>query len=182
MKEITRGLALVLAAVLMLGTLAACGGNGGTSQAASSEAESSQEASSQAAPVVSGEEQTWGNFTLLVPEGMTLKGGSLIDPESEDSLTLTLDENEAHYIMMDVVAAETAEASIDATKEMNEGSEDVTLSAGADWKGCAYKYAGMMDCFQLYAAVGGKTVMVRSAWFAYDDDTVQAVLSSLQVK
>ena len=190
MKKILRGAALLLAAVLLVGTLAACGsGNNAGSQASSQTAESSQaETSSQAsepeASGVTGETQTWGNITLLVPEGMTLKGGSSIDPESKDALTLTLDENPAHYIMVTVVEPETAENSVATTKEMNNGASEVFLSTGMGWNGVAYKYADTMDCFQMYAKTGDgkKAVLVGAAWFAYDGDVASAVLNSIKVQ
>ena len=189
MKKILRGAALLLAAVLLVGTLAACGGNNAGSQASSQTAESSQaETSSQAsepeASGVTGETQTWGNITLLVPEGMTLKGGSSIDPESKDALTLTLDENPAHYIMVTVVEPETAENSVATTKEMNNGASEVYLSTGMGWNGVAYKYAGTTDCFQMYAKTGDgkKAVLVGAAWFAYDGDVASAVLNSIKVQ
>ena len=184
MKKILRGAALLLAAVLLVGTLAACGGGNNASSQASSQAAESSQASEPEASGVTGETQTWGNITLLVPEGMTLKGGSSIDPESKDALTLTLDENPAHYIMVTVVEPETAENSVATTKEMNEGSTEVYLSTGMGWNGVAYKYAGTMDCFQMYAKTGDgkKAVLVGAAWFAYDGDVASAVLNSIKVQ
>ncbi|MBQ8975616.1 MAG: hypothetical protein IJ072_07860 [Oscillospiraceae bacterium] len=183
-NNVIRIFALVLALMLMLAALSACGGKKSGSPADDAGNGDATEATESGAAEVAGAEETWGNITLLIPEGMTLKGGSLIDEDDPNVLSVTLDENETHYIMVNVVEEETAKTSIDTTKEMNASSdpEDVTVDAcGVTWTGVAYKYAGMSDCFQLNGNVNGKTVLLSGGWFAYNDPTTTAVLGSLKV-
>ena len=157
---------LGLVFVLLLGMLAGC----------------SDSSTPAAAEAVKGSVQTWGNISIFVPEGMTLSGGSLIDPEDPDSLWIQLDENQMHYFLVNIVDEETAVSSVDATKEMNDGAADVSVTIGSiTWKGAAYKYAGMTDCFQMWASVNGKIALVQAAWYAYDGAEAKAVLESIKL-
>ena len=119
---------------------------------------------------------------MLVPADMTLKGGSLVDEDDPNTVWLQVTGNEMHYLQINVVDPESVQLSLDTTREFNEGAKDVTITAGAEWSGVAYVYSGSVDCFQMAGTVDGKTVLVGGAWFAYDADVTQAVLSSLKIK
>lgn len=69
---LARSVSIILATSLMLG-MTACGDSSNTYS--SSEVSSSSAGSEE----VKGESKTWGLFTVLVPDGWTLKGGDVFD-------------------------------------------------------------------------------------------------------
>ena len=169
MKTLKKALFVLLALTLVL-SFAACGGE---STSSTGEAEPADDS-------VKGAPQTWGNITVFVPDTMKLSGGSMINKEDPNALSLQLKENESHYVMFSTLSDEdTAVSSVATTKEMNASSNpvDVTFTAGGvEWKGVAYKYAGMSDCFMVYANVSGTVFVVQGGWYAYDSAEVKAIL------
>ncbi|MBR5942957.1 MAG: hypothetical protein IKZ81_06385 [Clostridia bacterium] len=172
MKTSKKIIALILAALAAFALLAACGnGEGGGEEGGAS---------------VKGETQSWGNLTVLVPEGYALTGGSLLDADDPDSLQVYLESSPLHAFTVSVVGnKDDAVASVDTTKEINAvngGAGDVSVTAGGvTWNGYAYKY-GSVDCFVLYGEVGGKWVLVSGGYHAYDSEEAVAVLGSITVK
>ncbi len=176
MKTLKKALILLLALTLVF-SFVACGGT-----TPSNGSEDDGDNGGAGGDAVKGETRTWGNFTVLVPEGMTLKGGNLLNAEDPDCFNLHLTDNELHYVMIDLALdEESAKDGVATTKEMNEDSDpkDVTLTAGAAWTGVSYNYYGSCDCFQIYATVNGRVVVARGAYYAFDSATVKAILSSL---
>jgi hypothetical protein len=171
MKKITKILALVLMLALTVTLFAACGGEKTDADGDSGDAK------------VKGETQTWGNVTLFVPEEYTLNGGNVIDPEDPDVLTLNKGDSFRDYIMLSANFTEdNATSSIDTTRSLNDGAEDIEIAAGANtWKGVAYNASGV-DCISVYANIGEGYVVVSSAGLTKDDAVLSAVLESVQVK
>ena len=174
MKLTKKILALILAALAAFAMLAACGGGeegGGES----------------VGEPVDGEAQSWGNITVFVPDASSLVGGSVTDTEDPDTAWILADENNTHYYKIYIVAdAETAAADVSMTKEINYvngGAGDVDFEIdGVKWTGFAYIYGSSCDCFQVYAQIGGKCVVVMAAYHAYDSAESTAVLGSISVK
>ena len=157
MKTTVKISALVMALLLIVGSLVACGGGG-----------------------VTGETQTWGNITVLVPNGMTLKGGSILDEQDPNVVNISKTDDAMKYFLITIVAdEESAKSNIDLTREINEGCEDVSVEAGSTWTGVKYQFLG--DVFQVYGKVGEKYVMCQSYGYAADSDTTKAILGSLKV-
>lgn len=125
--------------------------------------------------------ESWGSFDLLVPEGMSARLGELNGEELPTSLWLELNENPAHYFLFTLTDEQTAIASIEAAKEINEDAQAVTLHGNSEWTGWAYQYMGMADCFQIYGQVDGQYVLVSSMWFNWDDEMTHAVLDSIEI-
>lgn len=166
MKRSVKVLGLILALILLVSLLSAC----------------DKGAAPAAAESVKGSVQTWGNISVFVPEGMTLTGGSLIDHDDPDALWIQLDENPMHYFLVNIVTQDVAISGVDTTKEMNSDTKDVTLDLGGNtWTGVTYKYAGMSDCFQMWAPMNGKIALVQAAWYAYDGAEAKAVLQSIKL-
>lgn len=167
MKISKKLIALILAALAAFVMLAACGsGEGGAD--------------------IRGEVKECGNISVFVPEGSSLESGSLIVENDPDSVWILLDSNRLHYYLIGVVdGRETAEGNLAATQETNAangGEGPVTVDVnGVTWTGYAYKYSDA-DCFQLYAEIDGKWIMVSAAYHAYNSDETVKVLGSIKVK
>ena len=155
---------VVLTLVLALTLLAACGGG-------------------EDAADVKGETQTWGEITLFVPEEYTLKGGDMFGEEAPNRLTLNKGESSFEYIMVGSGYTEDeAASSIDMTRSVNEGCEDIEITAGANtWTGVAYNSLGV-DCVSVSAPIGDGYVLITSAGAAKDDAAFNKVLESIVVK
>lgn len=127
-----------------------------------------------------GETQTWGNITIFVPDGMELKGGNILNENDPDVVNIHEKENEMHYYLVTLGDdEEDASSSIEATKEYNEGAEDITLDiGGVKWTGVKYDFMGPV--FQVYGTVNEQIVMVQCYGFESDSATTSAVLQSIK--
>ena len=172
MKKFIKISAVVLALLLCVAAFASCGGNGGSSSSGSDKP---------AADSVSGKTETWGNTTVLVPDGMTLTGGNVLDKENPDVVNIAKSDNAMNYFLITINDSEDgAKMGIDSTKEANKGSKDVSFEAGVKWTGVSYEYSGS-PAFQAYGEFDGRFAVVQSFGFATDDETTTAILSSLKV-
>ena len=164
MKNLIKLIAIALIVSVVAVALASCGGN--------------SEGGSDNAPA--GETQTWGNITVLVPDGMELKGGNILDENDPDVVNIHEKDNELHYFLITLGDSEDdAASSIEATKEYNEGAEDYTIDiGGVKWTGVKYDYMGPV--FQAYGTVNGQIVMVQCYGFESDGATTTAVLQSIK--
>ena len=160
MKRFMKIISIAVIAMVGVAGLSACGGSEGGSS-------------------VSGQEQTWGNIKVFVPDGMTIKGGTAIDSENKDALSLTKADEPMSYINVSVVDAESAASNIQMTKDTNHGSDISDLKAGdTTWSGVTYTF-GEKECLQLSATIGDTTFMVMSYGYAHDDEMYTTILGSL---
>ena len=143
MTKFFRTALILMLAVLMVVSIAACGKNDAASGSDTSSGASSGDAGDSGNVAVQGKTETWGNITVAVPEGMNLKGGNALDENNPDVVNISEANNAMHYFLITVVDTEEQAASdIDSTREFNEGSQDVTVDAGVQWKGVQYDYSG----------------------------------------
>lgn len=175
MKKI---LAFLLAVLVCVSLLAACGDD--------SSSDSSSGSSSGSGSTESANTQTWGDITVYVPDGMTLEGGNgTFDPDDPKTLWLREGNGGMNYIKVQLVdSAADAQNNIDMTKSMNEeySPRDLTWTGpnGISWKGVMYEASGYL-CVSLYAETNGKVYYVISA--GYDPAAggpYTSVLNSLQ--
>ena len=135
---------------------------------------------------VKGETQTWGQITVFVPEGYELSGGSITGSDSDDETQCSIQPttfNMYDYWWIAIKDAEDAAASIESTKEFNNG-EDVTVTAGDNtWTGCKYVYEssfnGSIDCGSISSEINGVTYLVTFCGHAPESAEMIAVLESL---
>lgn len=166
MKSAIKFTSLALALIIALFAFAACGGNGG--------GEAEKEA-------VKGTEETWGNITLLVPDGMVMTGGNIINEDDPDTVNLKKSDDEMTYIIVRIFDEESAKSSIDMTREINDNCEDLTFEgAGTTWSGVQYDSFGY-DIFVVYGELGEKGVMITSCGFKSDSDIIKAVVDSIKL-
>ncbi|MBR6916982.1 MAG: hypothetical protein IKN38_02240 [Clostridia bacterium] len=175
MKKLTKILALALMMALVVTVFAACGDK----KEGAETADNAGEAAS-----AKGETQTWGNITIFVPDDYKLTGGDMFDAENPDKLTLnTKSDSSFEYVMVSANFTEdNAVMSLDTTRELNEGCEDVEITAGANkWTGVAYNSLGV-DCVALYAQIGEGYVVLNSSGMGKDNASLKAILESIVVK
>ena len=170
MKIFIKLTAALMAVLMCCALFASCGGNSASTGDNGS-----------AAQTVAGKTETWGNITVDVPEGMTLKGGSILDAEDPNVVNIAKDDNALNYFLITVNDDEdSAKDGIDATREANDGAADVSIDAGASWSGVSYDFSGT-PVLHIYGTVDGKVVVVQSYGFATGDDVTKSVLSSLKI-
>ena len=170
MKKLIKITAVVMAMLICCAVFAACGDSKGG------------DSGSDSGNSVAGETQTWGNITVLVPDGMTLKGGNVLDEKDPDVVNISKKDNATNYILITISDDEEgAKSGLDSTKDANKGSKETTFEAGKKWTAVTYEYSGS-PAFQAYAEFDGRYAVIQSFGFATDDETTTAVLSSLKVK
>ena len=171
MRKLIKITAVVMAILMCCAVFASCGGGDSSSEGGKSSA----------AETVKGKTETWGNITVLVPEGMTLKGGSILDKEDPNVVNIAKDDNAMNYFLITVNDDEEgAKSGIDSTRELNEDAKDVSFTAGADWTGVSYDFSGT-PMLHIYGKVDGKIVIIQSYGFKSDEDTTKSVLGSLKI-
>lgn len=128
-----------------------------------------------------GEEKTWGNITVFVPDGWTLTEGSLIDEQDPDSLSLKdPDAGLLSYVNVLVDDEESIDANISATKEYNEGAEDATVKAGdKEWTGVTYESMSY-KCGYLKTIAGDKVIAAYYCGYDTSDAALLVILESLR--
>lgn len=178
MKQFVKIFALMMALALVIGILAACGDKKGGDTTGTGEGTAAE--TEKAGGEAKGETQTWGRYTVLIPDGYVLKGGDVFDEENTKAFNINNKDSSLTYFMFNTYDEDSCKSSIDTTKDMNEGASDVSVVYnGVTWTGVAYESIGIA-CFSMYADFGnGDFVLLSAAGNAYDSDTTSAILSSL---
>ncbi len=178
--------ALILAASMTL-ALASCGDNESSSKeekaaTTTAAADIVTEESSEAQPAeITGETKTWGVFTVLVPNGWTLKGGDFLDENDPD--VVSVKESDFKYFDIKSETEEVQKKQYEYNKNTYTNEQQdlpATTFGGIEWNGFSYgnDFGGG---FELYAKSGDKYLRVSSAGFAFDGPETKAVLDSLLV-
>ena len=158
----------LLLVVVMCASLCACGGNGGGEGGEGGGA--------------AGAVQQVGNFSIFVPDGWESKIGDLLDENDPNKCKLNEKDATFNYISAAIYDNEdTVDMSIETTKEINEGSEDVTKKIGdIEWTGVKYESLGY-KCVVLKGVVSAdKVYYYNSVGYDLDGEIVTAVLESLK--
>lgn len=173
MKKI---LSVLVIMIMTIACLTACGGSGG----------SSDSGNAPDIPSVPGEEQTWGNITVLVPEGMKLQGGNLGDDQDKNSLWLLPEEGGLNYYIIVVEESDAIDNNIESTREINK-SYDVKdiepFSTGVmEWTGITYEVQGYVCSMLKGTGNGGKCLQVQISGYSPTEDQTVAVCASIAAK
>lgn len=168
-------IALLLAVMLVL-CLVACGGDAnpdGGDKPAETEAQ------------LKGEQKTWGQISVFVPEGYVLGGGSITGVDDTDETQCYIQGETPSmydYYWICVQDAETAASNIELTKSIN-NAEDITINDGSkDWKGCHYvydAYSGKVDIGAVACEIDGVTYVANFCGHKPDSDELKTVLASI---
>lgn len=187
MKKFTKILALILAIAMLAAVTVACGGKkeSDTAQVDSNQAENGQaDNGSGDSSSIKGEEQTWGEITVFVPEDMELNGGDMADKENKKAARLLAKDDAMKYINITVYEDDSnPKSNIDMTKSMNKEYNPADVSYekdGVTWTGVEYDSYGL-HCVTVYATVGSKVFYSMSAGYELKDDSnLPTVLGSLK--
>ena len=186
-----RAASVILAASLCAG-FAGCGGSESSSGAGSTEspAESTPPAAEESAPgesaaeessEITGTAQTWGVFTVLVPEGWTLRKGDVFDENSPDYCSVK--KSDFSYFDFKNEKEETQKQQYEYNhKTYTQDQKDLPAStiAGIEWNGFEYG-SSFVPGFELYAKAGDKFIRVSCAGFRFDSPEARAILESLKI-
>ena len=175
---VTKAASIILASSLMLG-MTACGDssksddNGtASSAAASSKAEDKE---------ITGKTETWGVFTVLVPDGWELKKGHTLD--ENDPNYCTVKKSSFTYFELKSEKDDVMKQQYDYNKKTyTNGQKDLAATKVGDieWNGFEYDGAGT-PCFELYSTVNGKNIRVSCCGFKFDSAEAKAVLTSIKL-
>ena len=161
MKKLKRIGWLLLGGMCLLLCLAGCGGEGAKVE-------------------VPGEQQTWGNLSVFVPEGMTLVGGAIGDSEDKDCLQIVNPDDLFAYFIISIMEPDQAEMNIAITKELNDGKDIPEWKTGElTWHGVFHEYDGI-PCYQIMTTSGETTFTVMSAGYEAESDISNAILSAVK--
>ena len=90
MKTFIKITAVVMAMLICCAAFVSCGG-GDTKGSDANGGDAGNAAS------VSGKTQTWGNITVLVPDDMNFKGGSMLDEKDPNVVNISKKDNATNY-------------------------------------------------------------------------------------
>lgn len=139
------------------------------------------------APEVKGEQKSWGEISVFVPEGYNLNGGSITGVDDEDPKQCYMQTDPASmydYFWIITKDEESALADIEMTKSLN-NAEDLTLEVdGKTWKGCSYVYStsfnGDVTIGSVCCTIDGATYVVNFSGHAPDSPEMTAILGSVK--
>ncbi len=155
---------LFAAAIALFAAACSCGKEGGSTPA----------------PQISGGEQEWNGITVFVPDGMEL-APSALDSSDPNTVYVQSKNDQLSYFLINLTDESSARASVKTKLELNSGEEVSFSEGGVEWTGVKFKYAGLVDNFEVYANVNGKTVSVSGSRFSCDSAEARKVLSSIKV-
>ena len=183
--KLNRIIPFVLAGCLCV-SFCACGGS--AKQEPSAAAETAQPAETEAVTTTEAPEleqsapsvMTWGDWTVDVPAGYKLKGGDFLD--ENDARYFSVRRSEFSFFDFKADGEERIMNNYKYNKDTYTNEQkDVKGTFGAnEWTGFQYSdgYGGYG--FEAYATVDGEMIRVSSAGYAFDDEMVNTVLSSLK--
>ncbi len=182
----TAAILLAAAAALSLGS---CGDNdssdsqgtvslaGGSSSAdAASEAGADPESSA-----LTGETQTWGVYTVLVPEGWKLRQGDVLD--DNDPNYCSVKKSDFSFFDFKSEKEETQKQQYENNKKtytLNQKDLPAATIAGIEWNGFEYG-DDFTPGFELYGTSNGRFLRVSGAGFKFDSPETKAILGSLKI-
>lgn len=178
---------VVLAGITVCASLAACGGSSDTTTSAPAPdapaaSETVTEEAPAAASVTIASTETWGDFTVGVPEGWKFRKGDSLD--ETDTHYCSVKKSDFSYFDFKMEKEEIYKQKYDQNKATYTNEQvDVSGKFGdIDWTGFQYSDGWGGYGFELYATANGKPVRVSCAGFKFDSPETKAVLESLKIK
>ena len=170
---------IILASSLMLG-MTACGDSSSKSEdnsTASSEAVSSASEDKE----ITGKTETWGVFTVLVPDGWTLRKGDALD--ENDQTVCSVKKSDFSYFDLKSEKDDIMKQKYDYNKKTyTQDQKDLPATKVGDIEWNGFEYGGDFNKgFELYATVNGKNIRVSSCGFKFDSPEAKAVLGSIKL-
>ena len=158
----------ILLTIAMLFTLCACG---------------KKEEAAPGKESITGKTEIYGCFSVLVPEGMELEPGDLLDSSNPDAFTVRDSEEAFRYILVSANDEIWIDEGMDFTKELNDECEfvDCSLPLGnTTFTGFSYVSSGV-DCLELKGCIDGVFLQVTAGLVKPTDGRLQAILESIEI-
>ena len=170
---------IILASSLVLG-MTACGDSSSKSDdtgAASSAAVSSSSEDKE----ITGKTETWGVFTVLVPDGWTLRKGDALD--ENDQTVCSVKKSDFSYFDLKSEKDDVMKQKYDYNKKTyTQDQKDLPATKVGDIEWNGFEYGGDFNKgFELYATVNGKNIRVSSCGFKFDSPEAKAILGSIKL-
>ncbi|NLT10390.1 MAG: hypothetical protein GXY08_12980, partial [Ruminococcus sp.] len=130
---------------------------------------------------LTGTEQTWGVFTLMVPDGWTLKGGDFLDENDPELCSVKKSDFSYFDIKSEKEDVQQKQYEYNKNTYTNEQKDIPATTLGdIEWNGFQYgnDFGGG---FELYGQSNGRFLRVSCAGFSFDSPEAQAILGSLKV-
>lgn len=128
--------------------------------------------------------ETWGDFTVGVPEGWTFRKGDVFD--EEDTRCCSVKKSDFSYFDLKMQEENIATQQYAYNKNTYTNEQvDITVNyGGISWTGFQYSDGWGGYGFELigYAGDDNKIVRISSCGFAYDSEAAKTVLGSLVIK
>ena len=183
--------AMTLAASMMF-TLTACGDSDSSSKSKSDEKTSSAAAEDESTPGdeesksgeegnVTGEVKQWGIYSVLIPEGWTLRTGDVLDDNDENYCSVK--KSDFSYFDFKCETEDVQKMQYNYNKNtytLNQADLPETEIASIKWNGFEYGN-DFTKGFELYGSSNGRFLRVSGVGFAFDSAEAKAVLGSLKV-
>ena len=184
MKKTFKKMTVVLGLVAVAAAMTACGGSSeSTTSAPAAQTEAAPEVQTEApkAGVTIAKTETWGDYTVGVPEGWEFRKGDAFD--ENDTHFCSVKKSSFSYIEFKMEDEKTMERQYNYNKKTytNEQTDVSGKYGDIDWTGFQYSDGWGGYGIELYSTVNGKPVRV-SATFKFDSEEVKTVLESLKIK
>ena len=180
-----RGIIPLLLALVLCVSVCACGAaakEGNESSAETIEPAETTESQEQTETEQPTETQTmsWGDWTIDVPGGFELKGGDFLD--ETDPRYFKVKKSDFSYFDFKADGEERIMSNYNYNKETytNEQEDVNSTFGGNEWIGFQYSDGFGGYGFEAYTTIDGEMIRVSSAGFAFDEDVVDTILSSLK--
>ena len=134
---------------------------------------------------LAGKTETWGVFSVFVPEGLEFSPGDAADAEDPKACAVKDPANPLKYCIFCATSKEDAKGNIETTREMNADDYDVKdvepFTTGENtWEGITYSDPdGSWTVYSLVSGEGDNAVYLMMCGFDPADDVTAAVLSSV---
>lgn len=170
---------IILASSLMLG-MTACGDSSSKSEDIST-ASSAAASSASEDKEITGKTETWGVFTVLVPDGWTLRKGDALD--ENDQSVCSVKKSDFSYFDLKSEKDDVMKQKYDYNKKTyTDQQKDLPATKVGDIEWNGFEYGGDFNKgFELYATVNGKNIRVSSCGFKFDSPEAKAVLGSIKL-
>ncbi|MBR3537937.1 MAG: hypothetical protein IKN79_02555 [Eubacterium sp.] len=186
MKKSMKKCSAALLAFGMCAALTACGSGSGSTSAATQEAnmvtEAQTEAPTEAQGLTIASTQTWGDYTVGVPEGWEFKKGDTLD--ETDTRYCSVKKSSFVFFDFKMETEDVCKNKYEYNKKTYTNEQkDVSGKYGdIEWTGFDYSDGFGGYGFEAYATANGKPVRVSCCGYKFDTAEAKAVLETLKIK
>ena len=177
-------LAVILAAAFMCVGLVACGSNSSNTEATPTDAAQTVTEAATTAPaaITIASTETWGDYTVGIPEGWTFKKGYALNEDDTTCCSVRKSDFSKFDFNMEKEDMYMKKYEQNKATYTNEQTDVSGKIGDIDWTGFQYSDGMGGYGFELYALANGKPVRVSCCGFKFDSTEAKAILESLKIK